>query len=655
VIGGVLSIDFETASLLDLRRTGVYEYAAHNSTQVLCMSYAFDDEPVQIWYQKDPFPQRVIDHVRFGGRVRAWNAGFELTVWNRTLVRQLIWGQSLPMMNTNQIEDTMARAAYWGLPLSLDQAAPAAGLAVQKDKLGHALMMRMSKPRSVNPVTGDVVWWHETDPVKYTQLGAYCQQDVVVERAIANVLPPLPDPEQETWIADQEINRMGVGVDIPLVSRLANLAEEAARHANDYLSRLTGGQVRTVTSTAKLLEFLRAHGYPHDNLRKDTVAQRLDEEGLSDIEREVLELRADTAKTSAAKLRAMLDASSTRQDIGTVRGMLQYYGASRTGRWAGRLIQLQNLPRGDIKNISDAIRMILAGATYDQIEALFGNVMSVVTSALRGCIVARSGLRLVVADFAQIEARVVAWLAGQLDILDVFRRGEDVYTHTANQIGSADRQLGKVLVLACGFGMSWRKFQETAAKQKVTLSDLEAERAVRGWRNNNNRIVSFWWDCDHAARSVIANPKQVVSVGPVKFGMMGQHMLVRLPSGRNLVYREARLVPSQLRPGDMEISYMGVNQYTRKWERLRTYGGKLVENITQATARDIMRDAMLEAGRAAGLRVLLTVHDELICESLIPVADMQLRALLALMRKPPAWALDLPVGAEGWVGDRYKK
>jgi len=651
-VPNALSIDFETASKVDLRKTGAYRYARDPSTRVLCMSYRFDDGPVLNWRPGQPFPADVIDHVMRMRRVRGWNVGFEWLIWNYVLFWQV--SVPLPRLDLAQLSDTMARAAYWGLPLSLDQAAPAAGVPFVKDKEGHALMMRMNRPRGYNRDTGDI-WWHETDPAKYDRLVAYCDQDVMVESAIADALPELPETEQAYWEMDQRINARGVALDTELIDKLKELAADAKGTANQYLSELTSGAVSAVTNTAKLLAYLQALGSPLKDLTKDAVARRLDEPDCGDLEREILELRADVAKTSAAKLDTMLSASWTADGQTRVRGMLQFYGASRTGRWAGRLIQLQNMPRGTVKQIEQAIRSVLQGMDQSSLEAFFGPALGVVSSALRGCLIAASGNKLVVADFAQIEARVVAWLAGQQDILDVFARGEDVYVYTANKNGSNDRQLGKVLVLACGFGMSATKFRTTALTYKLVLSEEQADRAVRGWRRANAKIVQFWYDCELAARRVINNASagnsEAIDVGPVKFAMWQGHLLIRLPSGRKLVYRDARI--EQGRFGDT-ITYMGVDQYTRKWSRQSTYGGKLVENITQAVARDIMAEAT-HAAELAGIPVELLVHDEMIAEAPERDADDCLATLLRIMRTPPKWAPGLPVDGAGWVGDRYKK
>lgn len=663
-----LSIDFETASLVDLKRAGAKSYSLHPSTRVLCMAYSFDaGKTVDVWRAGQPFPWAVLNHVQAGHKVRGWNVSFEWHIWNNTLLRQIFYVQvnrDAYRLSLAQLDDTMAAAAYWGLPLSLDAAGPAAGVSVQKDKAGHALMMRMCRPRSHNVLTGDIVWWHETDPQKFDQLCDYCAQDVRVEAAIAQTLPPVPASEREIWILDQQINDRGVGLDPDAALKLQALAFQAAGRANVDVQLMTSGQVKTITSSSAFLAYLQICGYPHDNLKKDTVARRLDDESCIGLERELLTLRAENAKTSAAKLQAMLDATTDRAAIGSVYGMLQYYGASRTGRWAGRLIQMQNLPRGEIKNAEAAIQMVLSGASFDMVEALYGTVMAVVTSCLRGCIVARTGKKLVVADFSQIEARVLPWLAGEQSVLDTFIRGADVYIQAAagifgvepDKVTSDQRQIGKVAILALGFGGGAGAFIKMAENYGLTMSTARADQIKVAWRQANPNVVQFWWDCEQAARNAIMNPNRQFTVagGKITYGMLGPHLICRLPSGRHLVYRDARLDPSKDRPGATEISYMGVDQYTRKWTRLRTYGGKLVENIVQAVARDVMAYVLVEASRS-GMSPILTIHDELLCEEDDHVADAALATLLRLMATPPAWAFGLPVKGEGWVGYRYKK
>lgn len=669
-----LSIDFETCSLVDLRRAGVYTYAEHPSTRVLCMAWAFNDDPVEVWRIGQPFPARVLQHVVNAGRVRAWNAAFEITIWNKVLLPQIGAGGEYAL-SVAQVRDTMAQAAYYGLPLSLDMAAPAAGVRVHKDKDGHALMMRMCRPRTTD-CNGLPVWWHETDPRKFDRLCAYCAQDVEVERQIAKTLPDLPARELAVWQLDQRMNAFGVGVDYDFVDSLKALALEAAQGVNATIHRLTGGKIHSVTSVSRLLDFLRQHGYPYDDLRKSTVAQRLEEleaAGATGLERDLLDLRADGAKTSAAKLDAMLAASTTRQGVGRVRGMLQYYGAFRTGRWAGRLIQLQNMPRGTLDKtlLRAAADMVAARAPAHMVEMCFGPPMAVVSSLLRSCLTAPEGRKLVAADFAQIEARVLPWLAGEQAVLDVFRSGGDVYVQAAapifgrhfppghryakNDIPDHERQIGKVAVLALGFGGGCGAFQTMASTYGVKVSDAEADAIKEKWRAANPNIVQLWRDLDAACRKVLRSGGRLIEpVGAfLKVGMWGRHMVIVLPSGRALFYRDAKLV---IEDGAETITYMGVHQYTRKWERLRTYGGKLAENVTQATARDVMAEAMLRLSREhPDMDLILTVHDELLAEADDEVADAKLAAMQAVMNTPPTWAPGLPVGSDGWVGKRYRK
>ena len=646
----ILSLDFETASRADLRRVGAHHYARHRTTRVLCLAWAFDAEDVTVWRPGQPFPMRIILHVLNGGRVAGWNVVFEWLIWNHVL--RLIVPQ-LPGIEPGQLLDTMARAAYWGLPLKLEQAAIAARLNIHKDSEGHKLMLQMCRPRQVK-ADGSVTWWHEDDPAKYDRLCSYCATDVEAERAIARHLPPLPAKEQRYWVMDLEMNARGVPIDVDLVHQLKDLALRAVARANVALASLTQGAVKTIGSTARLLAWLMLETtYPGTNLQKQTVAERLDDPACDGLERQVLSLRADNAKTSAAKLDAMLAAAGEPHGVQYVRGMLQYHGALRTGRWAGRLIQLQNIPRGSIKIIEEVIRAIEAGHGLDVLELFFANGLDVVTSALRGCISPRPGRQLFVADFSQIEARCLAWLAGQLDMLDVFADPtQDPYVYAASLQGSTNRNFGKVLVLALGYGMKGEKFQATAKLYGVILTLEQANAAVRAWRQQNRAIVDFWYACEDAALSALRHPGREYVVGPVKFCMWRGHLLVRLPSEHVLIFREARVDDID---GRRTITYMGLDQYTRKWTRLRTWGAKIAENITQALARDVMAEASLIATADHLLALCLMVHDELIGEADVKDADDALAQLLSIMRRRPDWGPDLPIEAVGWVGRRYKK
>ena len=667
----VLSIDFETTSTVDLRKTGVFPYARHEDTKVLCMAYAFDNDPVQVWRWDQPFPADVAGHVQSGLPVRAWNAQFEFEIWNNTLARHVL----LPALTRDQLFDTMAQAAYYGLPLGLDQSAEAAGLSLRKDKAGHALMMRMNKPRTKAKPGQPATWWHDDDPAKVDALCAYCAQDVQVERAMANRLAPLPPREREIWLLDQKINARGMGMDLKLIAALETVAANATRAINSALDRLTGGEVRTVGSTRAMLDYLKSLGWKGADLTKDTVARAIADPNTRDYVREVLQLRQDGAKTSTAKLPAMRLAATDAPfpvelliegDFPCVRGLLQHYGAFRTGRWAGRLVQPQNMPRPSLSQdeLDLAIEIILGGCfDPETLELVFGvSAMELVSSLLRSVLTARPGCLLAVVDASQIEARVLPWLADEQKGLEVFRQGRDVYIAAAadiyrtpeESVSKDMRQIGKVGVLALGFGGAEGAFQTMAANYGVEVTDQRAGEIKDAWRAANPKIVQFWKDLDAAFLQCVRAHGQVlaVKVGHVKVGRVGAHVVIVLPSGRSLWYRDVQEGTNKF--GQPCSTYMGVDQYTRQWKRLDTYGGKLAENVTQAVARDCLAEVMLSADKV-NIAVLLTVHDELITEAAAGAEASTLTALEGFMSTPPTWAPGLPVGSDGWAGKRYRK
>lgn len=657
-----LSIDFETASRANLKRTGAHKYARDPSTRILCMAWAFDDQPVAVWRPGEAFPARVRLWLLNGGVVKGWNIMFEFLIWNHVLVPML--AGFVPSLGLDQLDDTMAQAAYYGLPLDLDTASRIIGRSI-KNAAGHRLMLQMCKPRSVDD-DGTVHWWHEEDADKYDELCRYCADDVLAERSVGGALLPLPAPEREVWQADAAMNLAGVAVDPELIYRLILMAEYASDRGNQLLWELTEGQVRTVQSHRSLLAWLIVNTpYAHDNLRKATVEERLQNRMCVGLEREVLELRIDTAKTSAAKLSAMLDAMIPVHGAYRVCGMMQYYGAQRTGRWAGRLVQLQNLPRPVFSkdDLKQAIKLILADISPEALEALYGPLMPLISSAIRACMCAPLAYELCVADFSQIEARVLAWLTGQLDMLSVFQSGEDPYLYAAGLQGSTDRQFGKVLVLALGYGMGAPRFQATARTYGVVLTLRAAEAAVWQWREDNSDTRAYWHAVQVAAKEAIRNPSRITrpvkvsaNAVPIEFYVRGgdHHLVMTLPSGRELIYRQARLEPDPVRPDQDCITYMGINQYTRRWERIRTWGSKLVENATQALARDLLARVIVQLV-SGGLLPVLTVHDELLCEAVTWKSHGVLAEMLRVMRSNPQWAYGLPLDAAGWVGLRYRK
>jgi DNA polymerase len=634
-----LVLDLETTSTVDLRKTGSHAYAEHPDTRITVLCYAVDDGPV---YPVTEFNSH-FDHyfymaVHDGATIVAHNYQFEFNLYHQKLV-PLGW----PPIPLRQWSCTMARSLVAGYPASLELVGRALGLTAQKDHSARDLMLRFARPRTLDPLT----WWDQTDPVRFRALCDYCAQDVLAERELDRRVPELSPRERAVFELDHAINQRGLGVDHHLVDELAVLADRARDRLTVWINRFTNGQVRSLNQIVQLREWLKFWGVDTPDLRRATVRTLLQDDTLTRPARLALQARLDASRSSTAKLTAI---AAARSHDGRVRGTFQYYGASRTGRWAGRRLQPQNLFRGSIKDVPAALRSIRAGASPEDLEMLFeDSALGVVASCLRSTIMAGPLHRLVVADFAQIEARVLAWLAGQHDALAVFRAGKDIYTATAHAIGSTNRNLGKVLVLACGYGMGHVRFCETALTYGVTLTEDEAMSAVMAWRELNHHIVTLWWDGHRALMRVMrAGPGASERLGYVTFIHRPGALLIRLPSGRHLVYRHPRI--EQNGKGFDEFTYMG--SLGSGWIRLRAWPGKTVENITQAVARDVMVEAMLQL---KDLPLIATIHDELIAEVPEDQADRTLDRMLQTMRLTPNWASGLTIDAAGFIVRRYQK
>jgi len=574
----VISLDFETYCPADLRQVGADLYAANPDLVVTVVAWAIDDAiPVEAVVVPSALPVAVRNHLADPCcRLRAWNAQFE---W---LILHHHYGITLPW---DRVDCTMQQALYAGLPASLGQAGQALGLPrfLQKDNTAHRLMLAMAKPR--RGAKGGL--WHEDDLAKLRQLKEYCRQDVVAEREIARRLPLLPVFERRVSLLDQETNRRGIGIDLELVRRLTDTARQETRNLDAACSALTSGEVsKPGSQTARLAQWLKDRGIASDGLDKDEVAKLLSLP-IDDDAKQVLRIRQDVAKSSTRKLQAMARCADPADH--RVRGQLLYYGASRTGRFAGRLIQVQNMPRLAMAkhDLQRALAGIRSGHGNDWLEALYGAPLEIVAQGLRSCLVPAPGRRFVVFDFKQIEARVLAWLAGQADMLEAFRRDEDIYTFAQKQIGLPTRQAGKVVSLAAGYGMGWKKFIVTAAKYGLSLDERQAKEMVHGWRDANHRVVELWHACEQVCRAALRSPDGFPKVVNAKLLFVGERrrdgtvlVRMRLPSGRDLFYRNVRLTAdSEQRTG---LTYDGVDQKTHQWGMVRTWGGKLAENCLSA-------------------------------------------------------------------------
>lgn len=661
-----LHIDFETRSTQDLKVVGLDNYAKHPGTDVWCMGWAFDDESVEIWTPTgQPLPERIREHVKLCEPefvTIAHNAAFELAIWNNIMVPRYGW----PMLFTVQCRCTMAMAYAMALPGSLEKAAAAVGIKEQKDLAGGRLMMQMAKPRHILCESiqdgNHYEWWDE--PAKLDALYEYCKQDVRVERELEKRLMPLSADEQNLWVLDQWINLRGVGIDQASVAKAIKIVAAEKQRLDEEMRRVTEGVVSVCSEVKRLGDWLRGQGVAIDGVAKADVLEALSLAGLPDVARSALLLRQEAGKTSTAKLRAMVDAASL---DGRVRNTMQYHGAA-PGRWSGRRIQPHNLPRPTAKfaDIEDAIENF---GDVDYLSVFHGPPLSVVSNSLRSMIVAAPGKDLLAADFANIEGRGLAWLAGEEWKLQAFRDfdagiGPDLYLVAASRIyecepsafnkDSIERQHGKVAELACGYGGGVGAFQMMAKTYLVKVDDVIADRIKTKWREAHPNIVRYWYDLDDAMISAVLNAGRVFTVRGCKFKVSGSFLWLQVPSGRVICYPYPTVKPTETPWGEMkdQVHYMTVDGLTNKWVETHTYGGKTAQNITEAVCRDVLVHA-IRAAEAASYPVVLHVHDEVVSE--VDQGFGSLEEFEALCSQTPAWAKGLPVVAHGWRGERYRK
>lgn len=666
-------LDFETYSTCDLRAAGAHAYAEDPTTGVWCAAWCIGDAPVMTWKPGEPDPEALLAFIRDGGKVVIHNAQFDRQIWNKVVRRDR---PHWPELQIGQTICTMARAQAMALPASLDQLGYALGLKIQKDKDGAALMMRMCRPRKVD---GEVVtWWDE--PEKVERLTDYCRIDVEAERLADEALPFLPAAEQEVYELDQLINERGVMIDLPIVRKAVAVVKEAKRRADERMWYLTDGEVQKTTETAKLVAWINSKGVPCESVAKGETEELILRAAVTNnpVVEEVVRLRKAAAKSSAAKFTAMEKSACA---DGRVRGTLAYHGAA-TGRWAGRLIQPQNLPRvdpdRDLPDVERALTLLgldmRPAEIVDALEMLTGQPMETLSKCLRAMLIAGPGKKFVGGDFSNIEGRVNAWLAGEDWKVQAFRdfdagTGHDLYKLAfarsfgvkVEDVSKADRQIGKVMELALGYQGGVGAFQTMASGYGIKVTDERADELKRAWREAHPRIVQSWWDLSDAAIAAVGSPGEITSVleGRIRYRASNGFLFCRLPSGRCLAYAKPRLVQVEDLRGRMryQIEYDAVDSVTRRWGPSRLYGGLQCENVVQAIARDVMVAAMLNA-EDAGFHVVLTVHDELLCEendTLLRKQNSDAEVLRKIMATVPEWAEGLPIAAATWEDRRYVK
>lgn len=681
-------IDLETRNMLPIS-VGPHRYAEHPTADVIVMRYAFvprtgrpglTEADCGEWWWGHPCPADLRQHVEAGGVLVAHNAEFERCLWSKVLVPRY----GFPTVEYEQWECTAAMAAALSLPRSLEKVAPALGLPIAKDDEGRRVMLKTCKPRA--PRVGEdasLVYWVE-DPDTLARLSKYCAWDVLVTAAAYPIMRQLDPAERESWLLDARMNDRGVTVDLDSVKACQALVDKTEKVLSAELRRVTGGAVRTAKQVSAFMRWLEGRGHPLSSLQKATIAEALKDDdaaraaggpALPPDVRRALEIRAELALSSTGKLASM---EARRCADGRAKGNLMWHGAG-TGRWAGVGIQVQNMPRGSLpKGVKPAdvlamVRWALAVGNVEAIRMLGTTPLAGVSSVLRSLLVASPGFELIAADYANIEGRVLAWLAGEAWKVKAFAdydagTGWDLYAlayaksfgvspadvmHNKDHGDGSMRQIGKVQELALGYQGGKGAFQSMAQIYGIEVTDDRAEEIKWAWRDAHPATVRHWYDLEEAASAAVRAPGVVFRAGRVAYVVSAGFLWCRLPSGRLLAYRSPWLAMKDTPVGSREvIHFMGISGYTKKWSVQTTYGGKLCENNTQATARDVMRDGIKRVAYA-GYPVLFTVHDELIAEA--PQGTADLGAFTRAMTAPSPWSVGLPVKASGWIGTRYRK
>lgn len=641
-----LVLDLETFSSADLPRGGIKKYTEAPDFEILLMSYAWDGGPVQLWDFTQSGPPDWLAPALLDPAITkiAWNVSFERNCLNAAL------GIYTP---PEQWRDAMTIAAMNGLPMSLDAAGAALQLSEQKLATGKALIRYFCMPCKPTISNGGRTRnLPEHAPDKWELFKEYCVRDTAVEQTIYDRLASFPVPEWERRLEalDARINERGVLVDMELAESAVALDEQSRAQNVAEMQEITG--LDNPGSVAQLKAWLSTKNVNVDSLNKATVSELLGT--VTDPgTRRVLELRQLTGKTSTKKYQAILDAACADHRI---RGLLQYYGAARTGRWAGRRVQLQNLAQNHLDNIG-TVRELVRARDLETLELAYDSVPDVLSQLIRTALIAKPGHTFLVADYSAIEARVVAWMAGEQWRMDVFAQGGDIYCNSASQmfhvpvvkhgINGHLRQKGKIAELACAYGGGVGALKAFGA-DKMGLSEDEMQTIVQNWRRASPTIPRFWSATERAARSALAHPGKTFTVQPcgVKYRRDADALRCKLPSGRILSYWHADLGQ------DGHLYYMGQNQTTRKWERTETWGGKLVENIVQAVARDCLAVALLRLDDA-GFQTLFTVHDEVIVEE--PQGRRTWQDVAEIMGQSIEWAPGLLLRGDGYETQFYMK
>lgn len=650
-----LSIDLETYSEIDIAKCGSFRYIDDESFEILLLGYAFDDEPVTV------IDLTADEEVPADFLAALYDPEVTKTAWNCAFERFGLWKHFGRYCPPEQWSDTMILSAVCGLPLGLGEAGKALRLEADeaKDREGKALIRYFCSPCRPTKVNGGRTRnrpQHDTD--KWELFIEYNRQDVVAERTIRKrLLRWEPDSlEHRFWCLDARINERGMRVDRELVHNAIAMDERYKAELTKQAVAISG--LENPNSVAQIKQWLlEQEGIEVPSLNKKVVAEVVSQLN-GERAKQFMALRARLAKSSTKKYEAMERSACADAHI---KGCFQFYGANRTGRFAGRLVQLQNLPQNHMEDLAVA-RSLVRDNDYETVRLLYDSVSDTLSELIRTALIPEPGHRFIVADFSAIEARVIAWIAGEQWRLDVFRNGGDIYCASASQMFHVPvvkhgenghlRQKGKIAELALGYGGGANALKAFGA-DKMGMTEEEMVNTVDLWREASPRVCALWRALERAAiRCVVHKTPQVSAIGGIRFEMECGVLWMTLPSGRRIAYYGAEYGPSRFHRDRRALSYMGVDQKTKRWGRVETWGGKLAENATQATARDCLRDTML-ALEDAGYDIRAHVHDEVIISE--PRDGRTVEDVSAIMGRELPWASGLPLRGDGYACDFYMK
>ncbi len=647
-------LDFETYSEINLLKVGAHRYARHPSTEVLIACWILPGmDEVQTWLPRtQPMPVRLRKWVKSGGKIGAHNAAFERAIWKYTLLKHCV---DLPPVADSQWVCTAAKAAASGLPRALDKALMALNRTTRKDAEGGKLIKVFSQPRKPTKADPRTRILPEQDG-RFQRFIEYCRQDVIAEMDLHTCIPDLTEREQTFFEQDMRMNDRGLPIDLPMVKKALAIVQFLEAHIKGRVRALSGGI--NATQVAKMLAVFAERGLELENLRKETVSEALKGTNLSAETRLLLQMRVEAGKAGTKKLAAMVLCADPEDWV--VQGGFLFHGA-HTGRYSGRLVQFQNFIRGLLKDHQrDAVFRLIELADPELFVLLHEWPIDTISQCMRGFIKAPRGYELAVVDYTAIEARVLAWIAGEEHMLEAYREGVDVYKLMAVRlyglksiadVSDEQRRIAKNLVLGCGYQLGGVRFVDYAANAGVIITEEFAKEAVKIYRDGHPAIVASWKTVESLAVQAIRSPGVIARGLKCKFYMRQHWLCVQLPSGRELRYPFAKATPVERwgRPS-WQISFR--TEIKGQFYRETTYGGKLIENIVQAIARDVMMEGMFNAEQV-GYAPIGTVHDEMI--ALRKVNTTNIKFLEKTVCEIPRWGRGMPLAAKGFVTTRYRK